>query len=67
MLIANTTVYSNCYNDDVRLIGCSTDNEGNVQICYNNAWGSVCDDSWVRTDSNVVCQQLGFQQYGIHI
>ena len=67
MLIANTIVYSNCSNGDIRLVGGSTDNEGNVQICYNNAWGSVCDDSWGRTDSNVICRQLGFQPYGMYI
>ena len=63
-LLANTTVYSSCSNGDVRLVGGSTDNEGNVQICYNNAWGSICDDSWGRADSNVVCRQHGFQPYG---
>ena len=64
LFIANTTVYSNCSNGDVRLVGGSTDNEGNVQICYYNAWGSVCDDNWGRADSNVVCRQHGFQPYG---
>ena len=63
LLLANTTVYSNCSNGDVRLVGGSTDNEGNVQICYYNAWGSVCDDNWETSDSNVVCRQLGFQPY----
>ena len=66
-LLANTTVYSSCSNGDVRLVGGSTDNEGNVQICYYNAWGSICDDSWGRSDSNVVCRQLGFQSYGIYL
>ena len=39
-------------------------NEGNVQICYNNAWGSVCDNQWDSSDSNVVCYQLGLQPFG---
>ena len=63
-LIVNTTEYSNCSDGDVRLVGGGTKNEGNVQICYRNAWGSVCDDSWDSSDSNVVCRQLGFQPYG---
>ena len=59
-------MYSNCSTGDIRLVGGSTEYEGNVQICYNNAWGSVCDDSWGHSDSNVVCRQLGFQSYGIY-
>ena len=64
MSLANSADYSNCSDGDIRLVGGSTDNEGNVQICYNNAWGSVCDDYWGIADSNVVCRQLGYQPYG---
>ena len=60
-------MYSDCSNGDVRLVGGSTDNEGNVQICYYNAWGSICDDSWESYDSMVVCRQLGFHSYGIYL
>ena len=46
------------------MIGGKTNNEGNVQICYNNAWGSVCDDNWNINNAKVVCRQLGFQPKG---
>ena len=61
----NTTEYSNCTNGEVRLVGGDTKNEGNVQICHRNAWGSICDDGWSTNDANVVCGQLGFQPYGM--
>ena len=61
---ANITQYINCTNGDVRLVGGDIMNEGNVQICYNNAWGSVCDNQWDSSDSNVVCYQLGLQPFG---
>ena len=46
------------------MVGEQLENEGNVQICYNNAWGSICSDFWGPNDANVVCGQLGFQHFG---
>ena len=37
-----------------------------MEICVDNVWGRVCDDSWERVDAAVVCRQLGFSAQGIH-
>ena len=34
--------------------------EGTVLVCYNNTYGTVCDDHWDELEARVVCSHLGY-------
>ena len=57
------TIFGNCETGDVQLIGSVDDSagtaEGRVEICINNAWGTVCSDFFDEGDAGVVCVKAG--------
>ena len=63
-LIVHGSVYSNCTDGDIKLVGGSTVYEGTVLVCIDNAWGTVCDDYWGQEEAQVACNALGFSSQG---
>jgi len=45
----------------VRLAGGSDNKTGRVEIKYNGVWGTVCANSFAKTEARVVCRMLRFE------
>ena len=58
--MAMMTAY-NCTHGDVRLVNGTNiyGLDGRLEICINNAWGTVCSEGFSASEANVVCRQLG--------
>ena len=42
----------------MRLVNGTTVLEGRVEVCFNNVWGTVCDNRFNSDDAQVICNQL---------
>ena len=49
----------------MRLSGSSVDNAGRIELCVEEIWTSLCDESWDYKDAQVVCRELAYSPYGI--
>ena len=55
---------ASCMDGAVRIRNGYVPGEGRVEVCINNAWGTVCDDGWDNADASVVCRELGYYPIG---
>lgn len=51
-----------CTQGEVRLVNGTTPDEGRVELCFRNVWGTVCAQNFDTVDASVVCRQLGYAQ-----
>ena len=53
-----------CMDYDIVLFGGTTDSEGQIGVCINNTYATICDDFWDERDAQVVCRQIGLDGSG---
>ena len=58
--IAQFFLLEECLTGSVRLVKGMSSNEGRLEVCYNNEWGTVCNDYFDHEEAKVVCRQLQF-------
>ena len=67
---ALATVAGGCEDGSVRIEGGQMDSlagtmDGRLEICINNAWGTVCNNTFRSVDTAVACGQLvNFEREG---
>lgn len=64
MRVISVIPYIVCNDGDLRLVNGTTPMEGRVELCFNNSYGTICDDRWDVLDAIVTCRQLGFSSQG---
>jgi len=69
LYLAADTPSGNCDLGDLRLTSRTDDSselssEGRLEVCVNNAWGTICDTSFGSHDAHVACGQLGYEGEG---
>ena len=63
--LVSCTISVYCNNGDLRLAGSSVPAQGRVELCWNETWGTICDELWSTNDANVACRQLGYAASGM--
>ena len=53
-----------CRDGDLSLVDGNKVNEGRLEICFDNEWGTICDDYWGTQEARVACRQLGLPFQG---
>ena len=53
-----------CEDGEVRLYEGETEWEGRLEMCYNRRWGTVSSGGWTDINTQVVCNDFGYDVSG---
>ena len=46
-------------------MGGISEDEGRLEVCFDQRWGTINGDGWTHADTQVACRQLGLSTSGI--
>ena len=49
-----------CTDQDLRVQGGKNRREGRLEVCYNQAWGTICNTVYGQHAAKIFCVRLGF-------
>lgn len=58
------TLDADCTTGSVRLVNGTNKLEGRVEVCLNNAWGTVCDSTFSEDEASIICNSLPYPHNG---
>ena len=58
-----------CQHGSVRVVSSrytytTITSQGNVELCINGRWRTMCANSWDNRDASVVCRETGYSPFG---
>ena len=55
-----------CEHGSVRVVNSQgiSSRLGNVELCINGRWKTVCANSWDNRDASVICKQIRYSPHG---
>ena len=56
---------ASCKDGDLKLVGGISENEGRLEVCFDQRWGTINGDGWTHVDTQVACRQLGYSTSGM--
>ena len=55
---------ASCEDGDIRLVNGYTEYDGQLEVCFDQKWGTVNGNGWSDPDTQVVCRLLGYETTG---
>ena len=57
-------ISGSCTDGTLRLMEGGSEYEGRLEVCFSDRWGTFGSDGWTQINTQVVCNDLGYDLSG---